>query len=532
MSAEHMSLPMPSSSTTNAAYTQRLAELLQKLLGLLGEESSAASPFLFSVLAFVVSSITLDATRTKTAFGLKAPIDVEQFKAVWPDVPGMKFRGYMLGGTVALPATIAQYTHQGLITEATTMEQWIEHELQIKHKVPPGDFVLSMFATFQGKFCPAGKAKNVLFNGLPCAGVEMPPAQRRVHASDGKLLVELPMGEQTLILYQNDTGTIPTTDEISSLHMQDIDCTVTFPKVSIEATHDLDVLCNLANMSTTHGQINSVKAQCKFELDETGVRASGGFTLSTTRGGGGPPQFAFTKDCYAMVVDNKTKLHLFAAAVSKGTSTVPVVERIFTDSDKVAVEVRCHDGKDDTEGSPVEPVYYAEQFFEPTTKTIRYVCPTDNKNNLLRVNLWVSTETVITPVYISEEGKEEPEAPSTVSPGRVFRLPFPLSKALDEPVDKWHLKAEDGQVKLILEFWSSTPPDWSATTGTASSDPQPNVPTAPQIDWDSMTDEQFDTFAGTASSDPQPNATPQIEWESMTDEQFNTMLLTALLTKE
>ena len=112
------------------------------------------------------------------------------------------------------------------------------------------------------------------------------------------------------------------------------------------------------------------------------------------------------------------------------------------------VTVRQHDGKDDEEGERVDSSKVQ------TAKDFRLY--TVDAGQLLKVtvrNLSLDREITFTPVYVNEEGEEEPEVSVTLKAGGgTDELPYPLEKKEGEKEDSWVLKDESGKMLLRLRF--------------------------------------------------------------------------------
>ena len=116
------------------------------------------------------------------------------------------------------------------------------------------------------------------------------------------------------------------------------------------------------------------------------------------------------------------------------------------------VTVRQHDGKDDEEGERVDSskVLTARDFRLYTVDAGQLVKVTVR-------NLSQDREITFKPVYLTEEGEEEPEESVTLkADGEWYELPFPLEKKVGEKEDSWVLKDESGQ-KTLLRLRFATP---------------------------------------------------------------------------
>ena len=106
------------------------------------------------------------------------------------------------------------------------------------------------------------------------------------------------------------------------------------------------------------------------------------------------------------------------------------------------VTVRQHDGKDDDVGEPL-----------PTGKSKdgTYTMKVD-ESMLLRVTVRALAPVSFAPVYISDDGGEEPEPQLDLHNGEDIELPYPLQKEAGEGVDGWILRGTDGATLMRLNF--------------------------------------------------------------------------------
>ena len=112
------------------------------------------------------------------------------------------------------------------------------------------------------------------------------------------------------------------------------------------------------------------------------------------------------------------------------------------------VTVRQHDGKEDEEGERVDSSKVL------TARDFRLY--NVDAGQLLKVtvrNLSQDREITFTPVYMNEDGEEEPEESVTLKAGgERYELPYPLEKKEGEKEDSWGLKDSSGKTLLRLRF--------------------------------------------------------------------------------
>jgi hypothetical protein len=104
---------------------------------------------------------------------------------------------------------------------------------------------------------------------------------------------------------------------------------------------------------------------------------------------------------------------------------------------KFTVDIKEHDGKDDEQGErKVESdikVFNRGLFREAEIRV--------EPDVLIRVNIKSSHEIKVRPVYIKENGEEEPE--DVIDLHEPFELPFPLQKECGEEPDSWEIRGVD-----------------------------------------------------------------------------------------
>ena len=111
------------------------------------------------------------------------------------------------------------------------------------------------------------------------------------------------------------------------------------------------------------------------------------------------------------------------------------------------VTVKQHDGKDDKEG---------EHIATPRiTKGPKFRLYSVDPDLLIRVtvkNLSSTRDISLMPVYVKDNGEEEPEDLVELKSGESFELPFPLQKEAGEEEDGWAIKDKEGKTVLKLRF--------------------------------------------------------------------------------
>ena len=287
---------------------------------------------------------------------------------------------------------------------------------------------------------------------------------------------------------------------------QDVDLTV--PKFTMSSSIDLRRLFvsatshpitsvfepkgHLARMSTDENEfVGRFEQECILEVDQKGTKAAV-YTASQAKRGGGDGRIyqyvSFTHTFY-MVIHHQDTI-LFVAKVASPTpsqppSQAPSHKEVQTSEEIMQYDpwkdlahnlitplprgdflliTKQHDGKKDKNGEFIES-------FKDTDKDGNTIQHTDKESKvyrrtytvplhlLLRVQMAFRNETPngkmsVQPVYINDEGKEEPEKLVEVNqtPNEIH---FPLQKEEDEEEDGWDFKDEAGNTFLQLRFAGS-----------------------------------------------------------------------------
>ena len=111
------------------------------------------------------------------------------------------------------------------------------------------------------------------------------------------------------------------------------------------------------------------------------------------------------------------------------------------------VTVKQHDGKDDKEGEHIDT--------SKITKGPKFRLYSVDADLLIRVtvkNLSSTRAISLMPVYVKDNGEEEPEDLVELKSGECFELPFPLQKEAGEEEDGWAIKDKEGKTVLKLRF--------------------------------------------------------------------------------
>ncbi len=111
------------------------------------------------------------------------------------------------------------------------------------------------------------------------------------------------------------------------------------------------------------------------------------------------------------------------------------------------VTVKQHDGKDDKEGEHIATCRI--------TKGPNLRLYSVDPDLLIRVtvkNLSSTRDISLMPVYVKDNGEEEPEELVELKSGEFFELPFPLQKYAEEEEDGWAIKDSEGKTVLRLRF--------------------------------------------------------------------------------
>ncbi len=120
----------------------------------------------------------------------------------------------------------------------------------------------------------------------------------------------------------------------------------------------------------------------------------------------------------------------------------------FSTSDWVLqVTVKQHDGKDDEEGEHIAT--------SRISKGPQFRLYSVDPDLLIRVtvkNLSSTRDISLRPVYVKDNGEEEPEDLVELKSGECFELPFPLQKEAGQGEDGWAIKDSEGKTVLKLRF--------------------------------------------------------------------------------
>jgi hypothetical protein len=111
------------------------------------------------------------------------------------------------------------------------------------------------------------------------------------------------------------------------------------------------------------------------------------------------------------------------------------------------VTVKQHDGKDDEKGEHVDN--------SRITKRPNLRLYSVDPDLLIRVtvkNMSSTSDISFKPVYVKDNGEEEPEDIVELKSGEDFDLPFPLRKEAGEDEDGWAIKDNEGKTVLKLRF--------------------------------------------------------------------------------
>ena len=287
---------------------------------------------------------------------------------------------------------------------------------------------------------------------------------------------------------------------------QDVDLTV--PKFTMSSSIDLRRLFtsatshpitsvfepegHLARMSTDENEsVGRFEQECILEVDQKGTKAAVYTALQATRGGGDGRVYqyvSFTHTFY-MVIHHQDTI-LFVAKVASPTPSQPPSQApshtvVQTSQEIISYDpwqdlehnliiplpqgdfmliTTQHDGKNDKKGEFIES-------FKDTDKDGNTIQHTDKESKvyrrtytvplslLLRVQMAFRNETPdgkmsVQPVYINDEGKEEPEKLVEVNK-TPNEIQFPLQKEEGEEEDGWDFKDEAGNTFLQLRFAGS-----------------------------------------------------------------------------
>jgi hypothetical protein len=111
------------------------------------------------------------------------------------------------------------------------------------------------------------------------------------------------------------------------------------------------------------------------------------------------------------------------------------------------VTVKQHDSKDDKEGEHIDA--------PRITKRPKFRLYSVDPDMLIRVtvkNLSSTRDISLMPVYVKDNGEEEPEDLVELKSGECLELPFPLQKEAGEEEDGWAIKDSEGKTVLELRF--------------------------------------------------------------------------------
>ena len=82
----------------------------------------------------------------------------------------------------------------------------------------------------------------------------------------------------------------------------------------------------------------------------------------------------------------------------------------------------------------------------------RYIVDAEQLIKVYVQNLSRTSSIAFTPVYVGDDGGEEPDAEMELKCGEQKELPFPLQKPVGEEEDGWVLKDGGGAPVLELRF--------------------------------------------------------------------------------
>ena len=111
------------------------------------------------------------------------------------------------------------------------------------------------------------------------------------------------------------------------------------------------------------------------------------------------------------------------------------------------VTVKQHDGKDDDEGERI-----GGSKMHILANKRRYIVDAEQLIKVHVQNLSQTSSIAFTPVYVGDDGGEEPDAEMELKCGEEKELPFPLQKPVGEEEDGWVLKDGGGAPVLELRF--------------------------------------------------------------------------------
>ena len=122
-------------------------------------------------------------------------------------------------------------------------------------------------------------------------------------------------------------------------------------------------------------------------------------------------------------------------------------QNMFVNRDRnwsIVFNMKEHDGKDDEEGVEVFPK-------SRTLDSLTYMA---NAQQLLKVKIQNKSQDNMRfiPVYLSEEGDQEPEDVVNLQPGEEYEMPYPVEKEKGDKQDSWLLQDVKGNTVLTLNF--------------------------------------------------------------------------------
>ena len=122
-------------------------------------------------------------------------------------------------------------------------------------------------------------------------------------------------------------------------------------------------------------------------------------------------------------------------------------QNMFVNRDRnwsIVLNMKEHDGKDDEEGVEVFPK-------SRTLDSLTYMA---NAQQLLKVKIQNKSQDNMRfiPVYLSEEGDQEPEDVVNLQPGEEYEMPYPVEKEKGDKQDSWLLQDVKGNTVLTLNF--------------------------------------------------------------------------------
>jgi serine protease inhibitor len=238
---------------------------------------------------------------------------------------------------------------------------------------------------------------------------------------------------------------------------------------------------NLARMTNaTNECVTRFDQECILEVDQKGTVAAAFTAVAATRSPGSGPQYNYIsfKHTFYMVIHHNDTV-LFVAKVASPTPSAislepppvshheppatkkkathlsgsPILVKIDDKPTLLMVDVKLHDGKDDKEGKSIG-------YTQTTVNDIPILTYVVKLNLLIRVTIGVpkqptipdDTTVKLQEVYITENGKEEPEDIKDLKLNDPYELIFPLQKSAGEKPDGWDLRDAAGNTVLKLRF--------------------------------------------------------------------------------